>query len=95
MSRSVPDNEQGLLQRAVASVMTGTAIVGPLVANGLFATFISPQAPIELPAPRSSSAACCVWWRFSSRRGDPRSLGCTHLSGRWRYHNPPRLLDGR
>src|SRR6195256_4594487 len=37
MSRSVPPNEQGLLQGAVASVMTGTAIVAPLLAHGLFA----------------------------------------------------------
>src|SRR6266508_368820 len=49
MSRAVPANEQGLLQGAVASVMTGTAIVGPPVANGLFALSISAQSPLELP----------------------------------------------
>jgi DHA1 family tetracycline resistance protein-like MFS transporter len=49
MSRSVPPNEQGLLQGAVTSVMTGTAIVAPPIANGLFALSISPAAPLNLP----------------------------------------------
>src|SRR3977135_1619640 len=40
MSRSVPPNEQGLLQGAMASVMTGTAILGPPITNGLFALAI-------------------------------------------------------
>src|SRR5919199_3932400 len=31
MSRTVPANEQGLLQGATTSVMTGAAVVGPLV----------------------------------------------------------------
>jgi DHA1 family tetracycline resistance protein-like MFS transporter len=61
MSRAVPDNEQGLLQGAVASVMTGTAVVGPILANGLFAVFISPQAPVELPgAPFFLGSVLCV-----------------------------------
>ncbi len=49
MSRSVPGNEQGLLQGAVTTVMTGSAIVGPPVTSSLFALFISPAAPITLP----------------------------------------------
>src|ERR671932_316646 len=48
MSRSVPPSEQGLLQGAVTSVMTGTAIFAPPVASGLFALGISPQAPVPL-----------------------------------------------
>jgi MFS transporter, DHA1 family, tetracycline resistance protein len=69
MSRSVPDNEQGLLQRAVASVITCTAIVAPLVANGLFATFISPQAPIELPgAPFFLGCVLCLVALFIAAR---------------------------
>src|SRR5438067_3968321 len=44
MSRAVAANEQGLLQGAMTSVMTATAIIGPPVANGLFALSISPQA---------------------------------------------------
>jgi MFS transporter, DHA1 family, tetracycline resistance protein len=49
MSRSVAANEQGLLQGAMSSIMTGTAIVGPPLANGLFAVAIDPRAPVALP----------------------------------------------
>jgi MFS transporter, DHA1 family, tetracycline resistance protein len=61
MSRSVPANQQGLLQGAMTSVMTGAAIVGPLVANGLFALFIGPQAPVTLPgAPFLLGSVLCL-----------------------------------
>lgn len=61
MSRAVAANEQGLLQGAVTSVMTATAIVGPLVSNGLFAVAISPQVPVELPgAPFFLGSALCL-----------------------------------
>jgi DHA1 family tetracycline resistance protein-like MFS transporter len=49
MSRAVAANEQGLLQGAMASIMTATAIIGPPIANGLFAVAISSAAPVELP----------------------------------------------
>ena len=61
MSRSVPANEQGLLGGAMTSVMTAAAIVGPLVANGSFAVFISPDAPVNLPgAPFFLGSMLCV-----------------------------------
>lgn len=61
ISRSVPANQQGLLQGALASVMTGTAIVGPPIANGLFAVFISPLAPVVLPgAPFFLGSVLCL-----------------------------------
>jgi MFS transporter, DHA1 family, tetracycline resistance protein len=61
MSRAVAPNEQGLLQGAIASVMTGTAIVGPPIANGLFAVSISAQAPIQLPgAPFFLGSLLCL-----------------------------------
>jgi DHA1 family tetracycline resistance protein-like MFS transporter len=49
MSRAVAANEQGLLQGAVTSMITATAIVGPPMANGLFAFAISDQTPVRLP----------------------------------------------
>jgi MFS transporter, DHA1 family, tetracycline resistance protein len=49
MSRSVPANQQGLLQGAMTSVMTGAAIVGPLLANGSFALAIGPDLPVTVP----------------------------------------------
>jgi len=61
MSRAVAANEQGLLQGAMTSVMTATAIVGPPLANGLFALAISPQAPVTLPgAPFFLDSILCL-----------------------------------
>jgi DHA1 family tetracycline resistance protein-like MFS transporter len=61
MSRTVPANEQGLLQGAMTSVMTGTAIVGPPLANGLFALAISDSAPLTLPgAPFFLGSVLCL-----------------------------------
>jgi len=61
MSRSVPANAQGLLQGAMASVMTATAVAGPPLANGLFALAISPQAPVTLPgAPFFLGSLLCL-----------------------------------
>jgi MFS transporter, DHA1 family, tetracycline resistance protein len=69
MSRSVPANEQGLLQGATTSVMTATAIVGPPVANGLFALFISPSAPVTLPgAPFFLGSLLCLAALWLARR---------------------------
>jgi DHA1 family tetracycline resistance protein-like MFS transporter len=61
MSRAVPANQQGLLQGAMASVMTATAIVAPPLTNGLFAVFISPQAPLVVPgAPFFLGSILCL-----------------------------------
>jgi DHA1 family tetracycline resistance protein-like MFS transporter len=49
MSKSVPVNEQGLLQGAVASLTSLTSIVGPPIWTGLFGYFVSPAAPIIIP----------------------------------------------
>jgi MFS transporter, DHA1 family, tetracycline resistance protein len=69
MSQSVPANEQGLLQGAMTSVMTGTAIVGPPMANGLFALFISPQAPLTMPgAPFFLGSLLCLVALVLARR---------------------------
>jgi DHA1 family tetracycline resistance protein-like MFS transporter len=61
MSRSVPGTEQGLLQGAMTSVITATAIVAPPVTNGLFAFFISPGAPLIVPgAPFFLGSILCL-----------------------------------
>jgi DHA1 family tetracycline resistance protein-like MFS transporter len=79
MSRSVPPNEQGLLQGAMTSVMTGAAIIGPPVANGSFALFIDPQSPVSLPgAPFFLGSLLCLAalvfaWRGSAHAGAPAS----------------------
>lgn len=49
LSRAAPPNEQGLLQGALGSVNTGTAIVGPPLATTVFAFFIGPDTPMVLP----------------------------------------------
>jgi len=49
MSRALPPNEQGLLQGAVASMNSLTAVAGPPIWTGVFAYFISPSAPVIVP----------------------------------------------
>jgi DHA1 family tetracycline resistance protein-like MFS transporter len=61
LSRAVPADEQGLLQGAVASVNTPAAIVGPLLATGLFGYFVAPTAPVALPgAPFFMGGVLCL-----------------------------------
>jgi DHA1 family tetracycline resistance protein-like MFS transporter len=74
MSRSVAANAQGLLQGAMTSVMTAAAIVGPPLANGLFALSISPQAPATLPgAPFFLGSILCLAALWLAARQFPRS----------------------
>jgi DHA1 family tetracycline resistance protein-like MFS transporter len=57
MSKSVPANEQGLLQGALASLMNLTSIFGPPIWAGLFGFFISPAAPVIIPGAAFFAAA--------------------------------------
>jgi DHA1 family tetracycline resistance protein-like MFS transporter len=57
MSRSVPANEQGLLQGALASMLNLTSIVGPPIWTGLFGFFVSDAAPIVVPGAAFFAAA--------------------------------------
>jgi DHA1 family tetracycline resistance protein-like MFS transporter len=78
LSRAVPANEQGLLQGAMTSVMTAAAIFGPLLANGSFALFISPEAPLSLPgAPFFLNSLLCLGALFLAWRGTRRFVA-TH-----------------
>jgi DHA1 family tetracycline resistance protein-like MFS transporter len=49
ISSQVPANEQGELQGALTSLVSLTAIVGPVMMNSIFAYFSSDEAPIYLP----------------------------------------------
>lgn len=49
MSNSVPDNQQGELQGALASIMSIAAIIGHPLFTGIFTYFTSESAPLELP----------------------------------------------
>lgn len=49
LSRSVPANEQGLLQGALASMTNLTSIAGPPIWTGLFGFFVSSAAPVVVP----------------------------------------------
>jgi DHA1 family tetracycline resistance protein-like MFS transporter len=57
MSRSVPANEQGLLQGALASMTNLTSIVGPPIWTGLFGYFVSRAAPLIVPGAAFFAAA--------------------------------------
>ncbi len=49
LSREVGEDEQGTLQGALASLNSLAAIVGPLIATGLFAYFTRPADPHPVP----------------------------------------------
>lgn len=49
ISGQVPPNAQGELQGALTSLMSLTAIFGPLIMNNLFAYFSQKSAPVYLP----------------------------------------------
>lgn len=49
MSNAVPENEQGNLQGALASVISLTAVVGPLMYGSIFYYFSAADAPIYFP----------------------------------------------
>jgi MFS transporter, DHA1 family, tetracycline resistance protein len=85
MSRAVPGNEQGLLQGAISSVMTGTAVIGPPLANGLFALSIDPRAPVLVPgAPFFLGGALCLVALWMARRMLSRGQsGLYQASGRY------------
>ena len=49
ISTQVPSNQQGELQGALTSLLSLTAIVGPLIMANTFAWFTGPKAPVYLP----------------------------------------------
>lgn len=49
MTRTIPENAQGELQGAIASIMSLTMIIGPFVMSGTFSYFTSDAAPIFFP----------------------------------------------
>jgi len=59
LSHMVPDNEQGELQGAIASIGSLTAIASPLIMTNLFAYFTSPVAPVHFPGASFLAAAIC------------------------------------
>ncbi len=59
MSHLVPDNEQGELQGAIASIGSLTSVISPLVMTGLFAHFTGPKTPVYFPGASFLAAAIC------------------------------------
>lgn len=49
MSSQVPSNEQGELQGALTSLMSVTAILGPILMTGLFSYFTAKGTPVYSP----------------------------------------------
>lgn len=70
LSQGVGEDEQGAVQGALASVVSVTAVFGPLLGTGVFAYFVSPAAPVYFPgAPLALGAALVagalvIAWRF-------------------------------
>jgi len=73
MSRQVPENEQGELQGALASIGSLTSIIAPLLLTNLFWMFTAPGARIYFPgAPFAAASLFCVaalfvFWAAQSR----------------------------
>lgn len=75
ISSKVPDNKQGLLQGGLTSVLSLTAVFGPLLMTWVFAYFTSPQslisysgAPFILGAVLAAIGSFCIY--ISIRRDD-------------------------
>ncbi len=49
ISKATPATEQGAVQGALSSIQSMAAIIGPLMATGLFGYFTSASAPVKLP----------------------------------------------
>lgn len=59
LTHMVPDNEQGELQGAIASIGSLTAVASPLIMTGLFSYFTGPRAPVHFPGASFLAAALC------------------------------------
>jgi len=60
MSNQLPSNEQGELQGANTSMMSATAIVGPILMTHVFAFFSGPTAPLHIPGAAMYLGALCT-----------------------------------
>jgi MFS transporter, DHA1 family, tetracycline resistance protein len=70
LTSSVSEDEQGAVQGALTSLLSLTAVAGPLISTNVFAYFVAQNAPIYFPgAPLASGAvlivlALLIAWRF-------------------------------
>jgi DHA1 family tetracycline resistance protein-like MFS transporter len=60
LSSSVGEDEQGAMQGALASVLSLTGVIGPLIATNTFAYFVSPEAPAYFPGAPFASGAVLI-----------------------------------
>lgn len=73
MSGQIPKNAQGELQGGITSVMTLTAIVGPLLMTGIFRIYTNPENNIYFPgAPFIMGTALAISAIFIVSRSLPR-----------------------
>lgn len=64
MSLAVPADEQGELSGGMTSIMSITAIIGPLIMNNLFAAFSGKNAVLELPGAPMLLGALMIFIAF-------------------------------
>ena len=57
VSKQVPANAQGELQGTLTSILSVTAIFGPVLMTSLFSYFTSPAAPVHFPGAPFLAAA--------------------------------------
>jgi MFS transporter, DHA1 family, tetracycline resistance protein len=82
ISSSVGEDEQGAVQGALASLLSLTAVFGPLLGTGMFSYFVSETAPVFFPGASFALGALLIAcglllaWRFvrpEGRRGEVTS----------------------
>jgi MFS transporter, DHA1 family, tetracycline resistance protein len=86
ISGHVPRNQQGELQGALTSLMSLTAIIGPLMMNSTFAYFTTDKAPFYFPGVHFLIGAVCmllsiiITYKVLSREKttNPELLGVTN-----------------
>ena len=75
MSSQVPPNEQGELQGALTSLVSLTAIIGPILMTGLFYYFTKPNASVFFPgAAMLMGAVLTIISAFMARKSLKRDL---------------------
>lgn len=75
VSNNVPANEQGEMQGVLTSLVSITAIIGPLIMTNLFYFFTKPGAPVEFPgAPFMLGALLTVVSILIAIKAIPRAM---------------------
>jgi DHA1 family tetracycline resistance protein-like MFS transporter len=80
-TRNMPVDQQGLLQGAMASLITGTGVIGPPIGAFLFSYFISPDRPFTFPGAAFVLSAALSFAALAVIEGYRNSIPHENLPG--------------